>query len=109
MTPVVSISKGQYLLTCSTKTWYALSCQGIRHNTWYHIISACPHWYISFLIIEYVCRKRAYTVSYDILLSGGNTVDRREAGGNVPGSISADLVQIRTTESNILHQLADLK
>jgi len=45
----------------------------------------------------------------DLLLSGGNAVDRRETGGDVPGSISADLVQIRTTESNILHQLADLK
>ena len=58
-------------------------------------------------MISSLCRQLATKV--DLLLSGGNTVDRREAGGNVPGSISADLVQIRTTESNILHQLADLK
>lgn len=39
---------------------------------------------------------------------GGGAVERREAGGTA-GSFSSELNQIKTTESNILHQLADLR
>lgn len=39
---------------------------------------------------------------------GGGAVERRETGGTA-GSFSSELNQIKTTESNILHQLADLR
>lgn len=54
---------------------------------------------------------RNLATKVDLLLSAGGAVDKRGVGGggDVPGSIAGDLNQIRTTENNILHQLADLK
>ena len=56
--------------------------------------------------------SRAVARKVDVLLSsggGGGGVDVTASPGAVPSSLTGDLAQIKATESNILHQLADLR
>ena len=51
----------------------------------------------------------------DVLLQRGDTGGHRDtrdtggAGGAVAGNLAAEIASIKNTESNILHQLADLR
>lgn len=55
-------------------------------------------------ILRNVARK------VDVLILGGSGgVDTGRPGGAVANSLASELSQIKTTESNILHQLADLR
>ena len=53
---------------------------------------------------------RAVAQKVDLLITGGGGgVDRMRSGEAVSSSLAVELSHIKTTESNILHQLADLR
>ena len=70
----------------------------------------CYCTYTSLLIHTRTYPYRTVAHKVDVLITGGSGgVDTRRPGDAVTGSIASELSQIKTTESNILHQLADLR
>ncbi len=69
---------------------------------------------VDFHVLTFVCLfvyvYRAVAMKVDLLITGGSGgVDKGRPSDAVGASLSNEISQIKATESNILHQLADLR